>query len=141
MDALQIAFNILDQRLADELFDIAQAAGTGLIVRSVFLKGVLSPRAEFLPERLSALKSLSQAVMRSAAALSPPLTRQAAALKFVLAHDAISSALLGLRDINELEASLAAAKAPDWDEATIERFRKLRCQQADLLDPSAWGLP
>ena len=141
VDALQVAFNILDQRLADELFDIAQAAGTGLIVRSVFLKGVLSPRAEFLPERLSALKSLSSAVMRSAAALSPPLTRQAAALKFVLAHDAISSALLGLRDINELEASLAAAKTPDWDEATIERFRKLRCQQADLLDPSAWGLP
>ncbi len=141
VDALQVAFNILDQRLADEVFACAQAAGVGLIARSVFLKGALSPRAAFLPARLGPLKAQSSAVKRAAAALSPPLTREAAALKFVLAHEAIATALVGVRDIAELEASLAAARAPHWSEATLDQFRRLRCDQADLLDPSAWGLP
>ena len=139
IDALQVAFNILDQRLAAEVFACAEAAGTGIIARSVFLKGALSPRADYLPARLAALKARSKAVERAAAALSPPLTREAAALKFVLSHE--STALIGVRDIAELEASLAAARAPRWSEATVERFRRLRCDQADLLDPSAWGLP
>ena len=141
IDALQVAFNILDQRLAPEVFACAKAAGVGIIARSVFLKGALSWRAEYLPVRLSALKARSSAVKRTAAALSPPLTREAAALKFVLAHESIATALLGVRDIAELEASLAAARAPRWSDATIERFRQLRCDRADLLDPSAWGLP
>ncbi len=141
VDALQVAFNILDQRLAAEVFPRAKAAGTGIIARSVFLKGALSPRADFLPARLTALKAQSRAVKQAAAALSPPLTREAAALKFVLAHESIATALVGVRDIAELEASLTAARAPCWSDATIERFRRLRCHQADLLDPSAWGLP
>ena len=141
VDALQVAFNILDQRLAAEVFACAKAAGAGIIVRSVFLKGALSPRAEYLPARLAALKARSNAVKRTAAALSPPLTREAAALKFVLAHDSIATALVGVRDIAELEASLAAARAPRWSDATVQRFRRLRCDQADLLDPNTWGLP
>ncbi len=141
VDTLQVAFNILDQRLAAEVFACAQAAGVGIIARSVFLKGALSPRAEYLPARLGALKAQSRAVKRAAAALSPPLTREAAALKFVLAHESIATALVGVRDIVELEASLAAARAPRWSDAIVERFRRLRCDRADLLDPSAWGLP
>lgn len=141
VDALQVAFNILDQRPADEVFADAQSAGVGLIARSVYLKGALSPRAEYLPARLAPLKAQSSAVKRAAAALSPPLTRESAALKFVLAHESIATALVGVRDIAELEASLAAARAPLWSEATLDLFRRLRCDQTELLDPSAWRLP
>ena len=141
VDALQVAFNILDQRLATALFPYAEAAGTGIIVRSVFLKGVLSPRADYLPKHLAALQDQSRAVQEAAAALSPPQTREAAALQFVLAHESIATALLGARDISELETSLAAARAPRWSDATRERFGRLRCDNTDLLDPSTWGLP
>ncbi len=141
VDALQVAFSILDQRLADELFAEAEAAGAGIIVRSVFLKGALSRRAEYLPARLAALKARSSAVERAAAALSPPLTLEAAALKFVLAHESVATALVGVRNIAELDASLAAACAPRWSEVTLNSFRRLRCDQSDLLDPSTWGLP
>lgn len=141
IDALQVAFNILDQRLADALFPYAEATGTGIIVRSVFLKGVLSPRADYLPERLAALQAHSRAVQQAAAALSPPQTREAAALQFVLAHKTIATALVGVRDLVELKTSLEAARAPRWSDAIAERFRRLRCDQTDLLDPSAWGLP
>ncbi|MDE2821843.1 MAG: aldo/keto reductase [Chloroflexota bacterium] len=141
LDALQVAFNILDQRMAAEVLPCAKAADTGIIARSVFLKGALSPRSEYLPARLAELKAQSRAVKRAAAALSPPLTVQAAALQFVLAHEFIATALVGVRDIAELEASLEAARAPRWSDVIVERFRRLRCDQADLLDPSAWGLP
>lgn len=141
IDALQVAFNILDQRLATALFPYAEATGTGLIVRSVFLKGVLSPRADYLPKHLAALQDQSRSVQRAAAALSPPQTREAAALQFVLAHKSIATALVGARDIAELETSLAAARAPRWNDTTREQFRRLRCDETDLLDPSAWGLP
>ena len=141
VDALQVAFNILDQRPAAEVLPAAKAAGTGIIARSVFLKGALSSRAEYLPARLEKLKTLSRSVKRAAAALSPPLTLEAAALNFVLAHESIATALVGVRDIAELEASLAAARAPRLSAATIARFRQLRCDDNDLLDPSTWGLP
>ncbi len=140
-DALQVAFNILDQRLTAEVLPCAQAAGTGIIVRSVFLKGALSQRANYLPERLATLRAHSEEVKGTAETLSPPLTREGAALKFVLAQESIATALVGARDIAELEASLSAANSPPWDESTIERFRRLRCDQADLLDPNTWGLP
>ncbi len=141
IDALQVAFNILDQRLATGLFPYAEAAGTGIIVRSVFLKGVLSPRADYLPKHLVALQDHSRAVQQAAATLSPPQTREAAALQFVLAHESIATALVGVRDFAELQTSLEAARAPRWNDAIVERFRRLRCDQTDLLDPSAWGLP
>ena len=141
VDALQVAFNVLDQGLSAEVFPCAEAAGVGIIARSVFLKGALSPRAEYLPGRLAALKRHSQSVKEAAASLSPPLTREAAALKFVLAQEPIATALVGSRNIAELDASLEAAQGPRWSDAIIERFRQLRCDQADLLDPSTWGLP
>ncbi|MCY4146870.1 MAG: aldo/keto reductase [Chloroflexi bacterium] len=141
LDVLQVAYNILDQRLATALFPYAEATGTGIIVRSVFLKGVLSPRADYLPKHLAALQKHSRAVQQTAASLSPPQTREAAALQFVLAHESIATALVGVRDFAELETSLAAARAPRWSEAIVERFRRLRCDQANLLNPSAWGLP
>ena len=128
VDALQVAFNILDQRLAAEVLPAAHAAGVGIIARSVFLKGALSSRAEYLPARLNALKAQSRAVEQAAGALSPPLTREAAALNFVLAHESVATALVGVRDVAELEASLAAARAPGFSEATLERFRQLRCR-------------
>lgn len=140
-DTLQVAFNILDQRLADDILPRAQNAGTGIIARSVFLKGALSPRLETLPPRLEALKARARAVQNAAAALKPPLTVHAAALQFVLAQPGISSALVGLRDIAELDASLQAAHAPRWSDETLARFRQLRCERSELLDPSNWGLP
>ena len=141
VDALQVAYNVLDQRMADAVFPLAAEAGVGIIVRSVFLKGVLSSRAEFLPARLAILKAHSAEVKRAAAGLIPPLSRIEAALKFVLAQKNIATALVGVRDIAELETSLAIAGSPRWSDEIIEQFKRLRCDKAELLDPSEWGIP
>src|SRR5205814_1842447 len=46
---LQVAFNVLDQRMIREVIPAAHAAGIGVVVRSAFLKGALTPKAPWLP--------------------------------------------------------------------------------------------
>ncbi len=140
-DALQVAFNILDQRMADEIFPLATAAGIGVIVRSVFLKGALTPSIDYFPPHLGRLKTYSEAVKQGAAKSKPAMNRIEAALKFVLAQAEISTALLGTRDIAELDFALAVARGEILSADLLARFKELRCDEPDLLDPSRWGLP
>ena len=68
------------------------------------------------------------------------MTGVEAALNFVLAQEDIATALVGVRNVAELEASLAVTRSPRWSEAIVDRFRRLRCDEPGLLDPSKWGL-
>ncbi len=141
VDAVQVAYNILDQRMADEIFPLAAAAGVGIVARSVFLKGALTPRADDLPHHLSGLKQRSAAVKQLAAQLRPPMTRMEAALKFVLAQPNIATALVGVRNQAELDASLAVLKGHLLEEDVINQLKQLRWDNPSMLDPSRWGLP
>jgi aryl-alcohol dehydrogenase-like predicted oxidoreductase len=57
IDVLQVAVNVLDQRVLARVVPLARERGVGLIARSVFLKGVLTPKAEHLPARLAPPRS------------------------------------------------------------------------------------
>ena len=141
VNALQVAYNILDQRMADEVFPLAAAAGVGIIVRSVFLKGVLTPRADDLPHRLAELKRQSDAVKQFAGKLSPPMTRIQAALKFVLSQPDITTALVGVCSEAELESSLAVLQDGPLGKEVIHQFKQLRWDNPNMLNPGTWGLP
>ena len=127
--------------MSDEVLPLAQANGVGIIVRSVYLKGALSPRAEYLPARLNVLKKRASAVRRLAAAIKPKITLVEAALKFVLSQPFIATALVGVRDTSELDASLAVLRQSPWSEDIVNKFKQLRCDDPYLLDPSQWDLP
>ncbi|MEM7118692.1 MAG: aldo/keto reductase, partial [Chloroflexota bacterium] len=118
VDALQVAYNILDQRMADEILPLAAAKGVGIIVRSVFLKGALTPRADDLPPHLATLKQQSEAIKQLANCLTPPLSRVEVALRFVLSQSQVTSALVGVRTEDELEAALRTAVAPPLSPST-----------------------
>ncbi len=66
-DVLQVAFNVLDQRMAREVLPAADAAGVGVIARSAVLKGVLTPKAQWLP---LALAPLGEAAARARDAIA-----------------------------------------------------------------------
>lgn len=141
LDALQVAYNVLDQRLADEIFPLAHANGVGIIVRSVFLKGSLTPRADDLPPHLNGLRQKSEAIRTYANSLNPPLSRIEVALRFVLSHPLISSALVGARTEAELEAALQTAVSPLLSQAILAHLQTLRTDDPLILDPSRWNLP
>ena len=140
VNALQVAYNILDQRM-DEIFPLAEANGVGVVVRSVFLKGVLTPRADDLPEHLAPLKEKSEAVKQLARQLTPPMDRIEAALRFVLSQSNITSALVGVHTQAELEASIAVAMQEPLSDDALNQFKQLRWDDPIMLNPSTWGLP
>ena len=141
VDALQIAYNILDQRLADDIMPLAQAKGVGIIVRSVFLKGALTPRAADLPPHLAPLQQQSEAIAHYAHSLTPPLRRSEIALRFVLSQTTVTSALVGVRTEEELEAALQTADSPPLPSAIMNHLAAFRVLDPMLLDPSTWNLP
>ena len=59
-DIVQVTYSVFDQRLADKLFPTATAKGVGILVRSILLQGVLTERADYLPDWLEQLKARSR---------------------------------------------------------------------------------
>jgi len=141
LDALQVAYNILDQRLADEILPLAEAKGVGIIVRSIFLKGALTPKVNNLPDHLAALKQQSDKVKAYAQTMTPPQTRIELALSFVLSQPNIATALVGVRNESELAASLKAASEPPLADEVLKRLAMLRWDNSDMLNPGNWNLP
>lgn len=137
-DVMQVTYSVLDQRLADRVFPLAQAKDVGIVVRSVLLKGALTERADHLPARLEPLRARSRAFRRLVAESGLPLRPAQAALAFVLAHPQIGAALVGVRTLDELHDDLVAVHThlpPDL----LGQLSTLRLDDDDLLNPGTWG--
>jgi aryl-alcohol dehydrogenase-like predicted oxidoreductase len=140
-EVLQVAFNVFDQRLADPIFALAQQQEVGLVIRSVYLKGALTGRAEDLPARLEPLKARSRAFRHFVSRLTPPLTPVAAALRFALSQAEVASVLVGVRSEAELAQALQAAAAGRLDPAVLAELERHRWDDPAWVDPSQWGIP
>ncbi|NJN19012.1 MAG: aldo/keto reductase [Oscillochloris sp.] len=139
-DVLQVTYSVLDQRLEERVFPAAAAQNVGLIVRSVLLKGVLTPRGDYLPDRLAPLRERSQAFRRVVAAHNAELSPVQAAITFVLGHPQVGATLVGVRNAAELAEAVGAADRPLPAELRAA-LKTLRLDDPELLDPSTWGIP
>jgi aryl-alcohol dehydrogenase-like predicted oxidoreductase len=136
IDVLQVAYSLLDQRMAARVFPAAQAAGVGILVRSAFLKGALTEKAAHLPDSLAPLRAAAEralAVLGTDWAGLPQL-----ALRFCLSHSAISSVLFGARTSAELDAALAAAQAGPLPPVLLREAASLALSDDNLLNPAKW---
>lgn len=136
-ETMQVTYSVFDQRLADHVLPQAAARQIGVLARSILLKGALTERAEFLPDKLEPLRQRARRYRRVVAEAAPQLTPAQAAVGFALACPQISSALIGVRDEEELRQSLVAVEKP-LDEGLQQRLIELRIDDARLLDPSTW---
>ena len=134
---LQVAFNVLDQRMMREVIPAADAAGIGVVVRSALLKGALTPKAEWLPEPLGALR---ESAVRARDMLAGGLWERLpeAALRFCLTAPHVASVLTGARTHRELEAAVAAEAAGPLDAEMMARATSLAMNDDALLNPSRW---
>jgi len=140
VEALQVAYNVLDQTLADDIFPLAQTQGVGLIIRSIYLKGALTDRAEDLPPHFEPLKQRSRAFRHFVAGLTPPLPAAQAALRFALARPEIATILVGVRTGPELDEALQAVAAGPLPTEVMAHLQTMRWSDP-LLNPSGWGIP
>ena len=139
-DVLQVPYSVFDQRLDDEAIPMAAKQGVGIVARSILLKGVLTTKAEHLPEHLDALRFHSRRFRDLVEASGLDLTPAQVAIAFGLAHPHIGNVLVGVRTEHELAENLKAAEC-SLTEDLLAALRELRLDDPDLLDPQTWGIP
>lgn len=136
-DIVQVTYSVFDQRLGAKLFPAATARRVGILARSVLLQGVLTDRADHLPDRLEPLKARSRRFRQLVAADRGGFTPAQAAISFALAEPRIGSVLVGVRAQSELHENLAAATATLSPDLMFE-LRQLRVDDPELLNPGNW---
>ncbi len=119
-DAIQVVYNLLDQAAGELLLPAAQRAGVGIIAREPLANGLLGgvhrPGARFGPGDVRAgwPPALLDARLQQAQALAAQLARPGqtlaqAAIRFALAHPAVSTVIAGAKTAGQAEENLAAA--------------------------------
>ena len=135
IDAVQVIYNIFEQEPAAELLDVAGETGTGVIVRVVFDEGALTGKFTsetkfadgdfrnnyFAGDRLSRVVKRVDAI--AADLEGTQYTLAEAAVKFALAHPAVSTVIPGMRNARQAELNCAI---PDLQDLSPELLAKLR---------------
>ena len=120
--ALQVLYNVLNQAPSAELFPLAKEKGYGIIARVPLASGLLTGKfridttfpADDIRQNFLTQRRLHEALDRVdnvksiVAGTAPNLG--VAALRFVLASDAVSTTIPGARNAKQVEANVAAAE-------------------------------
>jgi 1-deoxyxylulose-5-phosphate synthase len=133
---LQIPYNLLDQKMAARVLPGACGAGRGVLVRSAFLRGVLTPQVHSLDPRLAPLRDAALAA--AAAAGEEPGRLAELALRFCVATPGVASVILGMRSVAEVEANAAALERAPLPADKLERLHACSLGDHRLLNPSNW---
>lgn len=146
IDVIQVIYNIFDQAPEDELFVRAQADDIGIIARVPFDEGTLTgtltaettwPEGDwrntyFGPENL--LPSVERAA-RLAPEVPDAMTMPELALRFILAHPAVSTVIPGMRRLEHVRANLGVSDGVPLDAGLRSRLREHRWDRT----PTAWS--
>jgi aryl-alcohol dehydrogenase-like predicted oxidoreductase len=134
--ALQVPFNLLDQKMNERVFSAAVVEGVGGFVRSAFLRGVLTDHANLIPQRLAPLRAKA---LQALALLRGEVDNLAeAALRFCLSFNSISSVVIGVKTVSELESNLADASKGALPLRVMPRLQELSFDNDPLVDTRNW---
>lgn len=132
--ALQVLYNILNQAPAAELFPLAKEKGYGVIARVPLASGLLSGKyrpntvfpADDVRQNFLTPRRLEEVIPRVDEAKSiiggTARALSEGALRFVLAHEAVSTTIPGMRNVRQVETNTAADEVR-IPEDVIEKLR------------------
>ena len=134
--ALQVPFNLLDQKMNQRVFPGAAAQRVGIFVRSAYLRGVLTGQLHSTPKRLAPLKPRA---LQALAVLDHEVSSLAeAALRFCLSLNTVSSVVIGVKTVAELEANLADASRGVLPEGLMPQLQALSFGDDPIVDTRNW---
>lgn len=136
VDSVQVIYNLFDQEAAAELLDVARECGVGIIVRVVFDEGALTGkfttatkfasddfRAKYFEgDRLARVIAHADDVKRDL--VGSPFTLPQAAIKWVLAHPAVSTVIPGMRNAAQAEANCAVSDLAAMSPELIQKLQR-----------------
>jgi len=142
LDVVQIIYNLFEQEPVAEILPAAVETGTGVIVRVVFDEGMLTgkyPKGHrfaaddfrskyFQGDRLDRAVDRVEQIRADVveAGLAEEYSLADVALKFALAHPAVSTVIPGIRSPQQAEWNVAASDKPDLPEDLLVRLRRHR---------------
>ncbi len=136
VDTVQLIYNLFQQDSTAELLPAAAEHEVGVIVRVPFDEGSLTGKftdaTRFAPQDFRSeyfagdrLARTVERVERIRAELEgSDYALAQAALKFILAHAAVSTVIPGIRNPKQAEANSAVSDLPDLEDGLITRLRK-----------------
>lgn len=142
VDAVQVIYNLFEQEPAAELLDVAKEHGVAIIVRVAFDEGVLTGKftanttfaADDFRSRYFEGDRLGRAVARTekirADLEGTGYTLPQAALKWVLAHPAVSTVIPGIRNVTQADANCGVSDLPDMPTELVEKLRRHNWRRA-----------
>ena len=135
-DCLQVAWNLLDRSVEEDVLTMATEAGVGLMVRSVLMRGALTNRRSHLPPALAPVREAAntlEALAREAGMSLPEL-----AFRYILSQPGPITALVGTAWIPELEEAVHHATGAPLPDDALEAIRAVPLSDSALLDLSRW---
>ncbi len=140
LDVVQIIYNLFEQEPAAELLPVAQETGTGVIGRVVFDEGVLTGKYAkghkfpendfrshyFAGDRLDRTVDRIEQIRADVAEadLADEYTPAEVALKFALAHPAVSTVIPGIRNAQQAELNVGASDKADLPNGLLTKLRR-----------------
>jgi len=133
---IQVPYNLLDQQMAEKVFPMAEQAGVAIIVRSAFLKGVLTDKAQWLPASLEPLKVAVEGMRRRLGKSWKGVSQMA--LRFCVSTPGVSTVLVGVRTEKELQAALESVELEKLNSQEYQVAQTWSLKDEPLLNPSCW---
>lgn len=136
VNSIQVIYNIFDQSPASGLFPAAKSRGVGIIAReplaNSFLTGKYDSKSNF-PKgdiRASMPHHYRMGMIKAAEKLSfltenKDITMAQAALKFVLASDAVSVVIPGIKNEHQAEENLKASEGKGLSQEELSKIQDL----------------
>lgn len=135
--SLQVPHNFLDRRMERQVFGRAKETGTGVFVRSAFLRGILTNQTASVPSQLWPVRDRGQEALVLARDEVSSLSELA--LRFCLSVPPISSVVIGVKTIEELEVNVADANCGKLSDELLYRLSALAMNDDPLVDPQNWS--
>jgi aryl-alcohol dehydrogenase-like predicted oxidoreductase len=136
VEALQVIFNLLDQRMAKKVFPEALKKGVGIIAREPLASGLLSgkygPEHEFPKDdhRRRWVREKREVDWQKIQRVQQELGRGTsslpqAALEFILSFEAVSTVIPGAKTKAQVVENVAASLKPSLDREAVSRWESL----------------
>lgn len=135
--ALQVPYSAFDRSCQDALFTQARDKGVRIIVRSIFLQGLLSGRFDAtLPSSMASLAG-SLGAFRACASEAGVSTAELA-FRYATFNSDIDIALFGTANLTELDENLRFYEAGPLPTDLISRIEQIEVPDKRLLNPGNW---
>ncbi len=134
--ALMLPLNILDRQMLPGVFPKAEGSGVGVLARSAFLRGVLTDNLPNVPDALLPVKQAAAKVAQECTSEVQSLSELA--LRYCLSFDAVSTVVIGVRSLNELDVNVRDAEKGALSPDCIRRLSIIEIQDQDLVTPGTW---